>query len=192
MAHKQKKENSLPAGKSLSHDELLLNGSIDEQPTEQQQQPINNNPQPGTSGIRTKKLKSLGETKKRKYHNDSEDEETEDDSEPIFHDSSDDDNDWDTYRAKNKATVQEEEIPFLASIKPLMKQIDTFVVVQCEGNHYPGIIEHVEEDGAYVRAMIKSFKDWKWPMRKDVLFYGWDKIVGSINPPKILKETYFQ
>nr|CAI5841642.1 unnamed protein product [Callosobruchus analis] len=141
-------------GKSLSHDELLLNGSIEEQPMKQQQQPINNNPQLGTSGIRTKKLKYLGETKKQKSHHDSEDEESEDDSEPIFNDSSDDDNDWDTYRAKeiekiNAGADQEEEIPFLARIKPLMKQIDTFVVVQYEGNHYPGIIEHVEEDGAY-------------------------------------------
>lgn len=55
----RKKKISLPAGKSLSHDEMLLNGSTGDdnqpQPTEQQQQPVKDNPQPGSSGTTTKK-----------------------------------------------------------------------------------------------------------------------------------------
>lgn len=111
-----------------------------------------------------KKVKSSKKIKKPKSHHDSEDEESEDGPEPVLHDISDDDNDWETYRKKemekiNKSAQDEEEIPFLAKLKPIIKQIDSFVVVQYENKYYPGVIEHLDKDGAYVSAMMKSLNN---------------------------------
>jgi hypothetical protein len=33
--------------------------------------------------------------------------------------------------------------------------------------------------------MTKSLKAWKWPVKKDVLFYEWKDVIGAISPQKI-------
>jgi DDE superfamily endonuclease/helix-turn-helix, Psq domain len=177
----RKKKISLPAGKSLSHDEMMLNGSNgDENPTEQQ--PAQDSSQPGSSGTKTKKAKQT----KTKSNLNSDDEESDDSSEPVLLESSD--YDWET---EMESMNEKEEIPFCAKVKPIIKQIDTYVVVQYEKNYYPGVIEDLDEEGAYVSAMTKSLKNWKWPIIKDLIFYKWDKIIGSINPPKMLNKRGF-
>lgn len=51
---------------------------------------------------------------------------------------------------EKKAAQEDEDDHFIEKLKPIVKQIDSFVVFVYENKYYPGIIEHFEEDGAYV------------------------------------------
>lgn len=154
----------------------------DKQPTEQHS--AKKYSQPGCS--KTKKIKTH---KKTKQNQDSE--ESEDEPEPVLLDSSDDDEDWEGYRLRELekiAAQEDEDVHFIEKLKPIVKQIDSFVVVVYENKYYPGVIEHFEEYSAYVSAKMKSLNNWKWPVNKDVIFYKWEQILGSINPPQILSK----
>lgn len=70
------------------------------------------------------------------------------------------------------------------SLKTVIRAIGEHVLFIYEDNVYPGVITSVDEDGALINAMVKSLKFWKWPQRRDEIWYSWDKIIGSINPPK--------
>lgn len=106
-------------------------------------------------------------------------------------DISDDDKDWEGYRLRELekiAAQEDEDVHLIEKLKPIVKQIDSFVVVVYENKYYPGIIENFEEDSACVSAMMKPLNNWKWPVNKDLIFYKWEQILGSINPPQILSK----
>lgn len=35
-----------------------------------------------------------------------------------------------------------------------------------------------------ISVMVKFQKSWKWPEKKDEMWYDWECIIGGINPPK--------
>jgi hypothetical protein len=39
--------------------------------------------------------------------------------------------------------------------------------------------------------MAKSKNYWKWPVRKDEIFYDWSGILGRINPKMVNKRGFF-
>ncbi|KAG8329808.1 hypothetical protein J6590_078278 [Homalodisca vitripennis] len=130
-----------------------------------------------------------------KFQRDSSDESIDDPSEVCIDESSSG-NDWESYRKKkleeiNEAAKEEAFLTIKSGLRPINKsdlQVDSFVVVNYENEYHPGTIVSVDENGAFVSAMMKSLGNWKWPVNKDVLFYEWNEIAGSINPPKILSK----
>ena len=117
----------------------------------------------------------------------SSDEGSADEPEPVLDDSSDDN--WETYKKKKLEEINEQTLSRpQKELKPVNKKIDTFVIVKYENELYPGVIEDFDEEGAFVSAMMKSLTNWKWPVNKDVVFYPWEKVIGGINPPKMLSK----
>lgn len=111
-------------------------------------------------------------------------------------DSSEDEG-WEAFRQKYLLQLQHEddcdkEQSPEQNFKPINRQAGAFVVFRYEGHLYPGVIEGCTDDGAIVSAMQKALKSWKWPAKKDELFYKWKDIIGGINPPqKINKRGFF-
>ncbi|CAH2011983.1 unnamed protein product [Acanthoscelides obtectus] len=58
-----------------------------------------------------------------------------------------------------------------------------YVVVQFEQSYFPGKITNVSRVGATVNVMERAGKQWKWPLKKDEIFYRNDEIVMGINAP---------
>lgn len=60
----------------------------------------------------------------------------------------------------------------------------TFVIVNYEGEYWPGQVTKVETNGAYVRCMARSGTLWRWPEKEDCLFYHQEDIIESISKPQ--------
>ena len=58
-----------------------------------------------------------------------------------------------------------------------------FVIVQYEGQQFPGKVTSVESEGAVVSVLTKcKRKGWKWPQTKDEMLYEWDDIITLHSP----------
>lgn len=64
--------------------------------------------------------------------------------------------------------------------------VDTgnYVIVNYDGIFYPGVITEVKKSGAKVCVMSRSGFNWKWPSKRDEIFYSKDEIVANINVPQ--------
>lgn len=63
--------------------------------------------------------------------------------------------------------------------------VDNFVIILYNKQQYPGRILSLSDDGPTVECMEKGLKFWRWPKIKDCMEYKWEDIVGKISPPKI-------
>ncbi|CAH1981971.1 unnamed protein product [Acanthoscelides obtectus] len=63
------------------------------------------------------------------------------------------------------------------------KSTGKYVVAQFEQSYFPGQITNVSRVGATVNVMGPAGKQWKWPLKKDEIFYRNDEIVMCINAP---------
>ena len=53
-----------------------------------------------------------------------------------------------------------------------------FVIVQYEGQKFPGKVTKIESEGAVVSTLTKCKRSgWKFPQLKDEMLYDWDDIV---------------
>ena len=59
-------------------------------------------------------------------------------------------------------------------------QVGNFVLVEWNGKNYPGVVQEIKDDGALVDCMEPTLKAWKWPEKKDILFYKWQDIVLTL------------
>lgn len=170
----RRKKVQLPAGKSLSNEEMLDNTLISLPSTSK------------TSNESVKsKIKKPPKTKSRRCYEDSdEDDDILSEMELNLNESSDED--WDSFSRQQIEMMEEEnKEPNKPTIQSIKKEVGTFVVVIYQDEYYPGVIESLNEEGAVVSAMFKTAKgNWKWPEKKDSIHYSWEEIVGSINPPK--------
>lgn len=78
---------------------------------------------------------------------------------------------------------------FNPSRKPLLKQINEFVIFTYDNKYYPGKIINVTEHTATISSMIQCGRLWKWPERPDVLEYQWKNVTSHINEPKKTSKT---
>ncbi|KAG8289274.1 hypothetical protein J6590_107883, partial [Homalodisca vitripennis] len=194
----RKKKLAVPAGKILSHEETIFMKSLvtSDNASVKHPQSMTDDQTPSTSKVATKTcLTKRKKSCRPKFQRDSRDESIDDPSEMCIDESSSGD-DWESYRKKklediNEAAKEEAFLTIKSGLRPINKsdlQVDSFVVVNYENEYYPGTIVGVDENGAFVSAMMKSLGNWKWPVNKDVLFYEWNESAGSINPPKILSK----
>lgn len=61
-----------------------------------------------------------------------------------------------------------------------------YVVVEYEGEIWPGKVTTLEEDGAYIKCMTRCGLAWKWPEKEDCIFYSKTDIKFKIKEPKKL------
>nr|XP_039254787.1 jerky protein homolog-like [Styela clava]XP_039269740.1 jerky protein homolog-like [Styela clava] len=64
--------------------------------------------------------------------------------------------------------------------------IGDYVIISYEGELYPGIVKTRTTDGCEVSVMEKSGCNWRWPFRKDQIFYDWSSIKRCISPPDLI------
>lgn len=57
-----------------------------------------------------------------------------------------------------------------------------WVIVEYNGQLYPGEVENIIVSNSQVNAMAKTGKYWKWPEAKDLLWYSRDMVKGNIAP----------
>lgn len=71
---------------------------------------------------------------------------------------------------------------------PVRREVNEFVVFTYEGELFPGQIIVVKENGAVVKAMVKTGKAWKWPeIYEDKLFYEWNEVLFFKDLQKVSK-----
>lgn len=55
---------------------------------------------------------------------------------------------------------------------------------------FPGVIEKINNDEAFVSAMTPSGNNnWKWPSKKDVLWYKFEDIPEKIKEPVLINNN---
>lgn len=62
-------------------------------------------------------------------------------------------------------------------------QVGDNVIVQYEGEHWPGVVLNVHKSGITVSCMERSGNFWKWPTVKDILIYKKSDIICKISVP---------
>ena len=58
-----------------------------------------------------------------------------------------------------------------------------YVLVEYDGQKYPGQIIEKLVSGARVKCMAKMGRSWRWPARPDELTYAWSTVLQKITPP---------
>lgn len=61
-----------------------------------------------------------------------------------------------------------------------------FVVVQYEGEYFPGIVMENLNDNIKVKTMTMSGSYWKWPEKDDILIYDITDIMCKIESPALM------
>ncbi|KAG8184845.1 hypothetical protein JTE90_012093 [Oedothorax gibbosus] len=75
------------------------------------------------------------------------------------------------------------------TLKPKLElaiKIGEWVLVQYDGEHYPGEVKAIENNDYSVSVMIKAGRNWKWPSNEDKNFYSNDKIVKKLSAPDVV------
>lgn len=60
---------------------------------------------------------------------------------------------------------------------------EEFVMVDYEGEYWPGQVQTLATNGAYIKCMARSGNLWKWPDKEDCVFYPKKDIKLSISKP---------
>lgn len=61
---------------------------------------------------------------------------------------------------------------------------DDFVVVNFEGQLFPGRVMEVKPEGYMVSTMERTKKNWRWPDREDTILYSKEEILYTIESPR--------
>ncbi|XP_044754185.1 uncharacterized protein LOC123320469 [Coccinella septempunctata] len=62
-------------------------------------------------------------------------------------------------------------------------KVGDYVVVDYLDIKFPGVIEELQKGKAFVSVMTQSGNNWKWPLKKDILWYDFDEIYEKIEEP---------
>ena len=60
---------------------------------------------------------------------------------------------------------------------------ESFVIVDYEGQYFPGKVEKITKTGVKVSCFVKSLNAWKWPQHPDVHTYPLEDIIRIISHP---------
>ncbi|XP_033099238.1 uncharacterized protein LOC117102897 [Anneissia japonica] len=61
--------------------------------------------------------------------------------------------------------------------------VGSWVLVEYDGNYYPGRVITKLETETEVECMSRSGPNWKWPARRDVAWYTKEQIIRQLNAP---------
>lgn len=157
---KRKKRLNVPPGKSISSSDFNSDNAVES---------VNCDSQPSCSGTAIQRKIRVNSSSSDSSNDESEVQYQESDDSPWDEDFHTDDENFTKIISKESADVD--------------KQIGKYVVVEFEGKYFPGKITEISPSGAMVNVMAAAGKQWKWPLKKDEIFYSNSEIVMSINPP---------
>ena len=60
---------------------------------------------------------------------------------------------------------------------------ESFVIVDYEGQYFPGKVEKITKTGVKVSCFVKSLNAWKCPQHPDVHTYPLEDIIRNISHP---------
>jgi hypothetical protein len=80
-------------------------------------------------------------------------------------------------------TMSNSEDESQASVKT-----NDYVIVQYEGEFFPGRVLETMQKAAFVKVMLMSGCGWNWPEVDDMLWYDYEDILEVINIPKYDKK----
>lgn len=66
-----------------------------------------------------------------------------------------------------------------------------WVVVQYEGQFFPGLVVNKTTDRVTVKCMEKTQKYFRWPAKEDLMSYSYQDLHMNINEPKQLRRGFF-
>ena len=90
----------------------------------------------------------------------------------------------------NETSCDKDVIDVEGELKQFGYKVDCHVIVEYEGEYFPGVVKNVDVDGsAEVSVMVMRGKDWAWPEKPDQIWYNADKIVMIIDPPQLKPST---
>ena len=79
--------------------------------------------------------------------------------------------------SSNEESVSDDDVETEGSKKMDVAKGE-FVIVQYEGQQFPGKVTSVENEGAVVSTLTKCKRNgWRWLQAKDEMLYEWDDIV---------------
>lgn len=64
-------------------------------------------------------------------------------------------------------------------------KIGDFVIVQYEGEYFPGVVNDTNLTSALVSVMTMSGSGWKWPNEDDEIWYKFIDVMQLIKPPEV-------
>lgn len=67
-----------------------------------------------------------------------------------------------------------------------MAGIGDWVLVEYDGQFYPGEVRAIENNEYLVSVMIRAGKHWKWPDNVDEIFYPQEKIIKTLSTPDVV------
>lgn len=189
----RKKKLNVPAGKSISSEELKK--ALSEQSTSESKKGKNKRKKEVDDVSETEAVhkpstsKSKLKNKRRKEENSDSETEVESDQVELR-----DDSDSEGPLLNEES---DEDMEDYGAVEPRAQneyKSDDYVVVEYEGELWPGQIQRTESDGAYVKCMARCGLAWKWPEKEDLIFYPKGNIKFKIEPPKKLstKRALFQ
>ncbi len=62
--------------------------------------------------------------------------------------------------------------------------VGQWVLVNYDGEEYPGEVTAISDQDIQVNVMHKSGGAWKWPKEADKIYYAANDVAKYINPPK--------
>lgn len=178
---RKNKKIQVPAGKSITVEDLQ----------EEAYQ------QPSASGVTARKTKT--QSQKRQTQKGKMEIKSRKQSNKIFYSSSSEDED-DVLLESDEVSetfsdledsILDHVVPPLnssVSVNPLEFAVDNFVVVNYNGEKYPGRIVSISSSGPIVECMEKKLKFWRWPEKKDTFSYDWEDVYCKIKPPKMVSK----
>ena len=84
-----------------------------------------------------------------------------------------------------KYSTGETEVPLVSPPTRVSLKKGTWCVVDYDGEQFPGEVLRTVGDEYEVSVMMRAGGFWKWPTRKDVLFYKSNQIIKEISPPNL-------
>lgn len=64
--------------------------------------------------------------------------------------------------------------------------MDEWVLVQYDGNLYPGVVKAIEKGELKVSVMVRSGTRYKWPQVEDAIFYKMKDVIRKLSPPVLM------
>ena len=79
----------------------------------------------------------------------------------------------------------EQNSPVRDEIETANLLIGQWVVVNYDGEKFPGEVTTIDSSDVEVSVMYRSANVWEWPTPEDKIFYSRNQIVQVIKPPTV-------
>ncbi|XP_013189681.1 uncharacterized protein LOC132903318 [Amyelois transitella] len=98
-----------------------------------------------------------------------------------------------TEHEKSESSTQSEDVPLIRFSKKSRKySIGNYVIIRYEGEYFPGVIEGIRGNRFEISTMTFSVGNtYKWPEKKDKIFYEKSDIIEAISPPVLCNKRGF-